>query len=489
MVPDNTFARRVARSFLYSGLGTAVSKGLSVVAIFVALKFLSSEDFGAASIVFAIFAIINSVTELGLGAALVQKKDLSRSQTDSLFWVSLAFSGLMYGLLFAGAPLLAWYYDEPTLAPLLRVYGLGIVLYALYLVPRNLMVKELKFRRIAIIDSVPLLLSSLVMIGLAIGDYGAWAFILAEIANRVLQFLFCMLFRPYIPRFHVDLKEIRDMISFGLYATGSRLLYNFYIQADYLIVGKVFGLEAAGVYTLAYRVVADPVRTLASIINQVAYPAFSALQDNIPALRTYLFNISRASLILIGLVLGLIVLYIDWLLVAIGYEKWLDAVPLIRVFGFLGLARTVSPLVPQLLNALGQAKLSFYYSLVCSIFIPLALVAGAQVSLMGVVWAWVLAYPLALIVLYRYGARLLEMSTMRFFLRLYSGLAVLLPVAAVGFAMRWAAGRFVLAESEASAGITACCMVTMLATGLALVWFFERHNLRLLMKKTSKSKD
>ena len=487
MVPDQTFARRVARSFLYSGIGTAASKAISVVAIFVALKFISSEDFGAASIVFAVFSIVHAVTELGLGTALVQKKDLDENQIHSLFWVSMAFSALIYVLLFFAAPLLAWYYDEPTLSPLLRVYGLGVLLFALYLVPRNLMVKELKFRRIAIIDSVPLLLSSLAMIGLAVMDYGAWAFILSELINRGLQFLFCFMFRPYIPRFRLNFAEIRDMISFGLYATGSRLLYNFYIQADYLIVGKVFGLEAAGIYTLAYRVVADPVRTLASIINQVAYPAFAALQDNIPALKTYLFNISRASLILIGLVLSLIVVYIDWLLLAIGYEKWLDAVPLIRVFGLLGLARTVSPLVPQLLNAMGQAKLNFTYSLVCSILIPLALVAGAQISLMGVAWAWVIAYPLALIVLYRFGARLLELSVSRFFFRLYSGLTVLVPVAALGFGLRWAAQRFVLDGDDASVAVTASCMILTLAFGLVFAWLLERNNLRLLMKKKNDS--
>jgi O-antigen/teichoic acid export membrane protein len=96
-MPDNaskkTFAQRVAGSFLYSGVGNAISKVINAGALLYTLKLVTPEDLGLASIVLAILAILSAVTELGLGVALVQAEKPTRDQTDSLFWLSLVVSG------------------------------------------------------------------------------------------------------------------------------------------------------------------------------------------------------------------------------------------------------------------------------------------------------------------------------------------------------------------------------------------------------------
>ena len=478
-MPDASFSSRVVRSFLYSGIGNTVSRLLNVVALLVVLKLITPGAFGVASIVLALFAIVQSVTELGLGVALVQAQEITRREIDSLFWLSLFVSAGIYVLILLGAPLVAWFYDEPQLTALVQVQGLAVPLFAFYFVPKNLLVKDLAFGKLAIIENVSLLASAVAMVVVAYLGYGAWAIIVGELGQRAGQMVLCQAVRPYRPAWRFNFHEIKPRVTFGLYATGSRLLYNFYVNADYLIVGKAFGPEAVGLYTFAYRVVSDTVRTLAGSVNQVAYPAFARLQDQAERLRRYFFAIARASMTLIGLVLVVVALYIGDILELGGYEQWLGAVPLIYVFALVGVIRTVSPLVPQLLNAVGEARLNFFYSLSNAIFMPAAFIIGAQFGLMGVAWSWMAAYPVVVLLLFYFGARSLKISLAAFLGRLSSGLVALVPIAALGLIFRWALLRF----TDTALLVTVAGILLTVAAGLGIAYLRERETLALLRGK------
>jgi O-antigen/teichoic acid export membrane protein len=465
---DRPLATQVARSLLLSGVGTVVSKGINVVAILVVLKLLSPEEFGTANIVLALFAIVQALTEMGLGAALVQAKAPTRSQIDGLFWLSVLVSSVLYGLLFLGAPLVAEFYDEPELTGLVRAFGLVIVLFALYFVPRNLLLKELAFDRLVIIDNAALLASGVVMIVLAYFGFGAWAIILGELSARVIMLVLYQFLHSFWPRLRFDFAEVRPLVTFGAYATGSRLLYNFYTNADYLIVGKVFGAEAVGLYTLAYRIVADPVKTLASVVNDVSFPSFSKLQDEPERLRRYFFTIARATLVGVGMLLVTIVLYIDWILELGGFEQWLPAVPLIYVLALFGIVRSVSAIVPPLLNAVGRIDQTMTFSLVGAVAMPVAFLVGTQFGLLGVAWAWVVVYPLLFGLLLFYGARVVHLPAVSFSVRTFAGLPVLLAFAAAALGLRallatWAEGSLLLATVVGA-------VLTLAGGGLLLYW-------------------
>lgn len=479
---DSSFSWQVIRSLLYSGLGTTISKALNVVALLVVLKLISTAAFGVASIVLALFTILRAVTELGLGKAIVQAKEISREEIDALFWISLAIATSFYLLLVAGAPVIAWFYGESQLTSLIRVFGLTIVLFPFYFVPKNLLTKEMKFGQIVFAENASLLASAVLMVALAYYGFGAWSIILGELATRVGRFFLFHVFRPYLPGFHFDWEEVKPLVSFGLYATGSRLLYNFYINADYLIVGKVFGAEAVGIYTLAYRIISDPVNTLAGTINDVTYPAFSKLQNQLERLRTYFYTIARASLAMIGLVLVIVAVYAGDLLVVGGYEKYLDAVPLIHVFALIGVLRCVSPIVPQLLNAMGQARLNFYYSLSNSILMPIAFLIGAQFSLMGMAWAWVIGYPIVVLLLFYFGARVLETTLPTMFGRIASGALVLIPTLGVALGLQLMTDMYLSATPVIALVLG---IVGTLAVGLGLAYLSEKETIAVLRGRYS----
>lgn len=474
---ETSFSGQVIQSLLYSGLGKTISKVLNVVALLVVLKLISTAAFGIASIVLAIFSILRAVTELGLGVAIVQAQDITRDEIDSLFWLSLGVSGTLYLLLAATAPLIGWFYGEPQLTDLLQVYGLSVVVFSFYFVPKNLLTKELAFGRIVFAENASLLGSSLVMIGLAYYGFGAWSIILGELSNRVGRLGLFHVFRPYWPNWTFNWTKVWPRVSFGLYATGSRLLYNFYINADYLLVGRLFGPEAVGIYTMAYRIISDPVRTLASTINDVAYPAFAKLQDELDRLRTYFTTIARANLSLIGLLLVIIAVHIEELLVVGGYEKYFDAIPLVYIFAIVGVFRSVAALIPQLLNAVGQARLNFFYAIFSSILMPAAFLVGGQFSLNGVAWAWVAAYPIVVGVLVYFSARVLDISVAEIVRTVAPGGAILLPALGAGLGLQFITDTYLPTMPILALGIG---VVVTLGIGLGLIVLWEREAISIL---------
>ena len=224
-------------ALLWVATGTVVTKLFRLGALFVVLKFISRDELGIAQTAITVFGILQSLTELGLGASVVQAKAPTRAQLESLFWLSLiAFLGL-YVVLFLGAGVLAGFYDEPQLAPLIRVQGLGVILFALYFVPKALLLRELRFSRITLADNLAGLLSAVAMIALAYAGLGVWAIIVGEICVRFFECLLYQLMHPWWARWRLELSQIRAMISFGLFTTGSRFLYRFYSESDYVLLG------------------------------------------------------------------------------------------------------------------------------------------------------------------------------------------------------------------------------------------------------------
>jgi len=476
---EKSFAGQVAESVLYSGAASVVARIANAGALFFTLKIITEAQLGIAALAIALFDSIKSLTELGLGEALVQAEKPEKIQVDSLFWMTFVVSAAFYIMLFFAAPLIAHFYETPELAEMVRVYMLAIVLYAIYMIPSKLLMKELEFKKLAITDNLTLLFSAMLMIYLAANGFGAWAIILAELANKFGQTVLCQYFLPYYPKFHYNYKKVKDLVAFGIYTTGSKFFKNFYMNADYLIIGKVFSKDMLGIYSFAYRIVFDTVKELSSVINRVAFPTFSKLRHEIPRLRIYFYTISRASMLTVGVLMIIIGTYADWMLELTGYQKWLDAVPYMRIFVMVGIFQCLITLLPKLLNAKGQAKLNFYYTAVNALILPLGFLIAAQFSMMAVALSWFIVYPAVSLVIIYFGAMLTESNPVWFTLKSFDALLILIPITIISIAFRY--GVLYLFGSITWLGLVLPVLM-LLVISFVIIWFKEQKTIEAIRR-------
>lgn len=394
-------ARHVSVSMLWVALGTLISKLIRIVALFVVLGLITDAELGVAQMALTVFVILQSVTEMGLGSALVRSKTIEDDDLAALFWVSVAASLALYVVVFFLSYALAAWYEQPLLPPLIQVQALGVLFFSLYVIPKSLLVRALNMRRVTVAENVAGALSAGVMMVLAVSGLGIWSIIVGEVSARFIEMLIYQASRPYLPRFVWAPRRIKALISFGLYNTGSRFLGRFYTEVDYLVIGKMFSDSLMGLYAFAFRTVDDIVKALIYMVNQVAYPTFAKLQDNKDELRAFLFGIARGTGLLIGTVLAFIFAFIEPLLVAIGYDQWLPAVPLVRLFAVIGLLRGLLPLLSSVINAYGEARYILAYAIVLSLVLPVAFILGGLIAFEGVAAVWLVVYPPVTLLLFR----------------------------------------------------------------------------------------
>jgi O-antigen/teichoic acid export membrane protein len=62
-----------------------------------------------------------------------------------------------------------------------------------------------------------------------------------------------------------------------LVGLGARFPYQGYRNADYFLVGKLLGVEALGIYRIAFDLGMQPVEVVINLINRVSYPIYVKL--------------------------------------------------------------------------------------------------------------------------------------------------------------------------------------------------------------------
>ncbi len=429
----------MARSLLLTAVGSVGGRVVGLVALLMALGWVDPVELGLASLVLAIIAVLRGTAELSLGAALVQAETIETEEIDALFWLSLAASVVAAAAVALAAPGLATLFGSSELVGPLRVAAAVLPLGALAMVPRAQLERRLQMGRLALVDNAGTVVGAIVLVVLAWRGAGVWAFVLAELANRSTQTAAAFVASPHRPSGCGRSAHIGPRLRFGLFASGSRLLHQLYVNADYLVVGAMLSPHALGLYAFAYRIVFDPTRGLTNVIGRVAFPALSRLHDDPARVHRYLGAFARLSVGGIGVLLVTGAIEIDRLLPVLGYERWDAAVPLVRILAGLALLQTATPLLPQLLNALGRARDNFVYSAVCATVMPLAFVVGASVGgSVGVAVAWLVGYPVVASLLLWLAARALASSPWTLLATLGSGVWVVGLAAMIGLGMRFA---------------------------------------------------
>jgi len=391
---------QIKRGLLWLGSATVAARLLDVGATIAVVGLLSKEQMGLASLALSACAILESLSGLGIGAALVQAKDLSRDEESSLFWITSG-GGLVLGLfLLALAPVLMSTYSEPRLGPLMAVSSLKLALAGLSVVPLQLLSKELRFREIGTVQTLSSLGEGVTKIAFALGGAGAWALVLGNVARGLVLLIAVLALARFRPRLHCSFKEVQRFVGFGLKVAGSSVLYQVYKNADYFLVGKLLGIEALGLYRVAFDVAMQPTEAIIIVVGRVGFPVYARLANNLAALRATFLSNSRSVILLVAPVAAVIFFAAHPLLDLLGDGRWAAAVPAVRVLVWAGLLRSATTMFSPVYVALGKPEYSTLESLITLVILSssfwLGLTFFPSLGVMSVCYAWVLVCPLLL---------------------------------------------------------------------------------------------
>ncbi len=392
---------QVKGGIFWLGTATIAARLLDVGATLAVLSLLTQEQMGLGALALGSCAIVESLSGLGIGNALIQGRAVTPEEENRLFWLT-SVVGLGLGLLLAAlAPVLALTYRDVELTPLIAVSGLKLLLVGVSVVPLSLLSKQLKFKDIGAAQTLASLGEGLTKIILAAGGAGAWALVLGNVARGlVLLGALAVLsaFRPGLPWAPA---RIGRFVRFGLPLSGSSALYQIYRNADYFLVGRLLGVEALGLYRVAFDIAMQPTDAIITLTGRVGFPVYSRLATDLPALRATFLNNTRTLFLMVVPVATFIFFASGDVLALLGKERWAPSVPIVQMLVWAGLMRAATVMFGQVYAAVGRPRYAVLESLVTLVLLVGSFWFGLSVfpelGLLSVCVAWLLVYPLLLV--------------------------------------------------------------------------------------------
>lgn len=381
-------AARAAGGLLWSS-GAQVGRHLvqfGVTALLVRL--LAPENFGLVAMVLVVTGFAGMFTELGFGAALVQRRDLADRHLSTAFWVTTGLGAGVAALVIALAPLVATFYAEPALRAMTRVLALQLVAASLGVVPRALLVRRLEFRAIALAELLAAVLGGVLALGLALGGAGVWSLVAQALAGGAIATAGYFRLTGWRPTHPISPAAARELVRYSAGVLGYNAVNYWARNADNLLIGRVLGSAQLGIYTLAYQLMYLPLQNIPHVCGQVMFPVLSELQDRAAEARQFYTQAVRfIALVAFPVMLFLCVAAPEIVAVLFG-ERWVRAGVLLRVLAIAGLSQSIVVTAGSVWQALGRTDILFRWGVVASAAAVLAITVGLRWQVEGVAVAY-----------------------------------------------------------------------------------------------------
>ena len=385
---------KVKAAYFWTVLGST-SRYLAGLGISIVLaRLLKPEDYGLVGMILLFVEFLVVFFE-GMGSAVVHFKDDQEKDSPTYFTAALILGAVCMVVLFAAAPLIAAFYKEPRLIPLLRVMSLTLLIGGVRQVSGSILARRLNFKDLAFADIFSSLTGGFLAITLAYMGFGAWSLVCNLLVFSVLQLLaYGRYARPHF-EFPLNRETLNKLVRYGAPATGSGWLYKVYDNADYLVVGKMLGPVELGFYTVAFRLAMLANERVSAVVNRVAFPAFANAKDDFPTVIEHWFAVTRrVTLITFPMLVWLAMSAGDFVPLVLG-AKWHDSILPLRFLCVMTAIKILTNVIQQMLQAIGFPEIVFKYDVLTAIVLPTAFVIGCKYGgLWGMGIAWCTAFPI-----------------------------------------------------------------------------------------------
>ncbi len=421
MVFEGTSLRRnILRGFLWLGTGTFIGQFISWISTIIVIRLLSPSDYGLMAMTGGFVALLTMVSELGIGSALIQARELAEREIQQICaWVLI--TGLIGMVVcYASAPLVAQFYRVPDLVAMVQVLAINLFLLSIYIIPQSLFMREMNFKIKAQAEISAQVGSTLVTLILAFIGFGVWALIWGQMMAHVIKAIVFNMVRPHWIAPLFNLEGSGRLLRYGLTVLGDRLFNFVFVESDAIIIGKFLGDASLGGYAVAKTLASIPMEKVLPIITQVTFTSYSRIQDDLDRVRNNILRTAR--------VIGFVSVPVFWGMSAVAPlglplllgPKWDSLVVPFQLLCLVLPLRSMSPILTPAVFAINRPRVNVVNVMITSITMASAFLVGVQTGVLGVCIAWLIAYPVVFTVTTIRSLRVLGLSfgeylaTMRF---------------------------------------------------------------------------
>lgn len=333
---------------------------LSAVRLIVLARLLEKNDFGLMGVALLLIDTLNTFSQAGFNEALIRERSDIRSYLDTAWTTGILRGLLLYALLFFLAPVMAGLKVDPeqsgTAVMVIRTVGLTLIINPLTNIGTIFFTREMRFSKTFIMQTANRLLSILTSIAVAVVFRNVWALVAGVVLGSALGSVLSYFLHAYRPRLRLEWDKFQQMWSFGRWVFVSTVIGFLMTEGDDFFVWFYLGVTELAVYRLAYHFANMPATEITRLINQVSFPAFAKLQDDLPRLKDAFLKVQLMTALITMPVAGLIMMLApDFVKLFLG-DKWLTAAVPMQILSIYGMMRAIGTSRSPLFKAVNKFR-------------------------------------------------------------------------------------------------------------------------------------
>ncbi len=388
---------------------------MQLVSVFTLARILPSADFGLMALATTATAFAGVMRDMGTGAALIQKPELSGELKNAVFIFNAILGGVLTISLIALSPLLSILFKEPRLVNVLFILAPVFTIVSLGATHQALLERESLFKHIAIIELVSSFAGLASALFIALQGGGVYALVAQSIVAAGVATVFLWFFVKWRPVLSFNFSVLKEIFGFS----GNIFLFGFvnYFQrnSDSMLIGRFLGVSDLGYYNVAYRLLLFPLQNITFVMSRAMFPAYSRNQHNTALIgKHYLETLESIAFITAPMMALMWALREPLISVFLG-ERWLPAASVLAWLAPVGFIQSLISTSGSVLNSIGRSDILRNLGLIGVPFLTLSFIFGLPWGIVGVAAAYCIAnffwiYPVVNTVL-----KLLSCSFQKFF--------------------------------------------------------------------------
>ena len=417
---------------------TIVLGVVEVVSFSIMSRLLTQEDFGYYAAITAITAVFASFSETGIGAAIVQQKELTKRFVDNAFTISLLFGSFISILLLVlSGPLSRSVADESMMAPLMLMSG-TLLLNCLTSVNNSIMQRNLQFLRIGFIRLIALVVTTIIAVWLAYKGYGYYAILTKAVLTAVITYFLSLIMCRTRFGFALDGQTFKKIFSFSGWLMASVLFRNLAHRIDSLMMPRLLSVSSLGAYNRPKDFVEQISSRASGIFDSALFPVLSGLQNNLSALNSA-YRRSLYLMNMFALLLSMALMFNNGLIIRIFFgEQWLYLRPVMFVVSLSVLFSFDGRLADCYLRSLAMTKQQFFFRVFETVMNIIGVLIGFKWDIFGVAIGILVTNAISKILKILYVGIKVDMtpaSTIGIILSSWRYALILLPIFVVAYVL------------------------------------------------------
>ena len=309
--------------------------GAQVIQLLVSIvlaRLLAPSVYGTVALVVVIAQISQVFVDSGLANALIQKKEVDDLDYSSVFYFNVVWCLIIYGIIYLSAPIIAEFYNDISLIPVIRILCLTVVISGVKNVQQAYVSRNMQFKKFFFATLGGTILSAIVGIMLALMGKGVWALVAQKLVNLATDTLVLWFTVEWRPKLMFSFSRLKVLISYGWKLLASALLDTVYGNLRQLVIGKLYSKSDLAYYNQGDQFPKLLVTNINSSIDSVLLPTMSKEQDNKENVKIMTRRaIKISTFVMAPLMFGLFVTSKNVVSIVLS-DKWIECVPFLQIF-------------------------------------------------------------------------------------------------------------------------------------------------------------